>query len=357
VKLPCAYLSAGALKHNLGVVRRLAPTSRVMAVIKANAYGHDVVPTARALKDADALAVARLEEALTLRAAGVANTIVLLEGVFSSSELETAARERLDLVVHSFEQLSLLESWTRADRFSVWIKVDTGMNRLGFRTEDFAQVLDRARRLRAVGTLRFMTHLASADERANSITPAQIERFDALTAEVGCERSIANSAGLIAWPQARVDWVRPGIMLYGISPFADADAASLGLRPVMSLLTQLIARRTVRAGESVGYGATWRAQRDTTVGILATGYGDGYPRGVPSGTPVLVDGIEVPIAGRVSMDMIAVDLTSAPKVEVGADVVLWGDCLPVERIAACANTIPYELVCGLSQRVAVHWVP
>lgn len=356
MKLPCAYLSAGALAHNLRAVRRLAPASRVVAVIKANAYGHDLVPSARALQAADAFAVARLEEALPLRAAGITHRIVLLEGTFSSAELQSAAREHLDLVVHSEPQLAMLAAWRGAHRFSVWLKVDTGMNRLGFRMEDFGAAVMRLRQLSSVAEIRLMTHLAAADERESSMTPRQLRDFAQLTAGLEHERSIANSAGILAWPAAHAQWVRPGLMLYGIAPFADATADEIGLRPVMSLRTELIARRHVKAGESVGYAATWRAPHDLEVGIIAAGYGDGYPRAVPSGTPVIIDGTQVPIVGRVSMDMIAIDLTLAPRVQLGAPVVLWGDELPVERIAACANTIPYELVCGLSQRVAVSWI-
>lgn len=326
-----------------------------MAVIKANAYGHDIVPTARALAAADAFAVARLEEGLALRAAGVRQRIVLLEGVFSRAELEAAAREQLDLVVHAEPQLAMLDAWCESHGFAVWLKVDTGMNRLGFRVEEFSAVFARLRGMQAVGELRLMTHLAAADERANPMTSHQLLCFDALTATLGCERSIANSAGLIAWPNARAQWVRPGLMLYGISPFADTTAAEIGLRPVMSLRTELIAKRQVRAGETVGYAGTWQADRDLEIGIIAAGYGDGYPRGVPNGTPVVIEGTHVPIIGRVSMDMIAIDLTHAPPVQLGAPVVLWGDELPVERIAVSANTIPYELVCGLSQRVAAAW--
>lgn len=355
MKLPRATLRAGALAHNLRMVRRLAPQSRVMAVIKANAYGHDIVPTARALAAADAFAVARLEEALVLRVAGINHRIVLLEGIFSEQELLAAARERLDMVVHAEAQLAMLEAWQGRERLAVWVKLDTGMNRLGFRAEEFHGALSRLQKLKSVDEIRLMTHLVAADERANPLTSLQLQRFDELTSDLRYERSIANSAGLIAWPQTQQQWVRPGLMLYGISPFEDTTAASLDLRPVMSLTTELIARRLVKAGESVGYGATWKAARDLPIGIIAVGYGDGYPRAVPNGTPVFIAGRTVPIVGRVSMDMIAIDLSQVPDTQIGERVVLWGDELPVEQIAACAGTIPYELVCGLSQRVAVCW--
>jgi alanine racemase len=333
----------------------MAPASRVMAVIKANAYGHGLVSTARALGGADAFGVARLDEALTLRSVGINTAIVLLEGVFTAEQLRIAADNGFELVVHSFEQVELLERFAGTHRFAVWAKVDTGMNRLGFRVDEFPAAWDRLSRLSAIGKLRLMTHLASAEEQGSADVSQQLERFERLVDGSDTERSIANSAGLIVWPQARVDWVRPGLMLYGISPVPTLDSAALGLRPAMTLITSLIAVRRVVKGEAVGYGGAWRAQRDSLVGIAAIGYGDGYPRNMRAGTPVLVNGKEAPIVGRVSMDMTAIDLTDLTGAKVGDLVTLWGKGLPAERIAPFADTIPYELVCGISQRVAVEW--
>ncbi len=352
---PRATIDSQALRHNLDVVRRLAGTTAVMAVIKANAYGHGLVPAALALDAADALAVARLAEALTLREAGVRTPLVLLEGVFSSEELEAAARLRLQLVVHSPGQLELLAAWRGSYRFSIWVKVDTGMNRLGFRVEEFAAVWERVQQLRSVAARpRFMTHLAAADEPGSELTRLQLERARRLMTGLGAEASLANSAGLIVWPEARADWVRPGLMLYGMSPFPDRTATQLGLEPAMTLRTQLIAVRELAAGETVGYGASWRAERPARIGIAAIGYGDGYPRHLGSGTPVLVRNRPVALVGRVSMDMIALDLTTLDAAP-GDEVVLWGKGLPVEGVAARAGTIAYELVCGISQRVAIDW--
>jgi alanine racemase len=355
LRFPCARIDREALRHNLAAVKRLAPGTRVMGVIKANAYGHGLVSTARALGGADAFGVARLEEGLTLRSVGVNKAIVLLEGVFTADQLRVAADNDFELVIHSFQQLELLERFIGSYAFRVWMKVDTGMNRLGFRVEEFPVAWERLERARAVAHVRLMTHLASAEEEGNAEVVRQLERFERLVDGRDVERSIANSAGLIVWPQARADWVRPGLMLYGISPVPTIESTALGLRPVMTLVTSLIAVRRVARGEAVGYGATWRAQRDSIVGIAAVGYGDGYPRNMRAGTPVLVNGKEAHVVGRVSMDMTAIDLTDHPTVKVGDVVTLWGRGLPAERIAPFADTIPYELVCGISQRVAVEW--
>jgi len=353
---PCATVDRNALRHNLAQVRRCAPTSRVMAVVKANAYGHGIVPVAKALISADAFGVARLGEALALREAGLGNPIVLLEGVFSVEELAAAAEHGLELVVHSFEQLDMLDAWQPTRRLHVWFKLDTGMNRLGFRLEHFGEAWARLTRSTAVAARpRLMTHLASADETTTAYTGGQIRRFRELADDIGLERSIANSAGLLAWPEARLEWVRPGLALYGISPFDDRWASDLGLQPAMTLATQLIAIRDVKAGETVGYGGAWRAERDSRVGIAAIGYGDGYPRHAVNGTPVRVRDKLVQLIGRVSMDMIALDLSAMSDAAVGDPVVLWGEGLPAEDVANYASTIPYELVCAVNQRVAMEY--
>ncbi len=357
---PRVILSSEALRHNLAAVRGFAPRSRVLAVIKGDGYGHGIVPVARALTAADAFAVARLCEAIELRAAGVAHPIVLLEGVFSAEELDRAAALNLDLTVHSFEQLRMLEARRGAHRFPVWCKVNTGMSRLGFAGEDFKAAWERLVRCKSVAPgPRLMTHFAVADEPAHSLSAAQMSRFFGLAAGLGAELSLANSAALIGLPAAHADWVRPGIMLYGISPCADRTAADLGLQPVMTLDSQLIAVRTIRAGETVGYGARWAAPGPARIGIVAAGYADGYPRHARDGTPVLVGGEgagrRVPVAGRVSMDMISVDLTQTPQVQAGERVVLWGEGLPIEEVAAAADTIGYELVCKVTRRVERVW--
>lgn len=352
MRFPRATIDSSALRHNLGVVRKFAPRSRVMAIIKANAYGHGLVATARALSDADAFGVARLEEGLALRAAGIEGTIVLLEGVFAGDELESAARERFELVVHSFEQIELLERSAHRSALPLWMKIDTGMNRLGFRAEDAEAARRRIDALHP-RSLRIMTHLSASEARDRATTPKQLERFQSLTLHDRNERSMANSAGLILWENARADWVRPGLMLYGISPIPGLSASELGLKPAMTLSTQLISVRRVPVGEEVGYSGIWRAERPSLIGIAAVGYGDGYPRNMRSGAPVLVNGQETIVVGRVSMDMIAIDVTDLPA-RVGDPVVLWGQGLGAERVAPYADTIAYELVCGISQRVTVE---
>ncbi len=348
-----AVIDSQALRANLARIREYAPRARVMAVVKANAYGHGLVPTALALADADAFAVARVEEAVALRGAGIGRPIVLLEGVFNAAQLAEAAQLQLDVVVCDPAQIELLEGYSGAHRFLVWIKIDTGMNRLGFRPEEFPAAFDR---LRALGPrlreLRLMTHLARADERGAALTQQQVARFHALTQGLGLTTSICNSAGTLT-QSTPADWVRPGLALYGVSPFPGEDARSFGLTPVMTLESSVISTRRVPRGESVGYGGSWITQRDSYIAIVAAGYGDGLPWGLPSGTPVIVDGKRAALAGRVSMDMVAVDVTDNPAVHVGSRAVIWGPDLPVEEIARGARTIPYELLCAVSQRVAL----
>jgi alanine racemase len=350
-----AVIDTRALRHNLRTIRERAKGARVMAVVKANAYGHGLIPTALALAEADAFAVARLEEGLALRAAGITQPIVLLEGVFAAEHLLEAARHGFDLVVHDPLQIELLEEYSGASRFLVWMKIDTGMNRLGFRPEDFPAALARIQRMRpAALEIRLLTHLACADESDDTMTREQLVRFREATKDLDYAVSIANTAGLFGSVNLGCDWVRPGLALYGASPFEDKTAAEMGLHPVMSLETSVIATRKVKAGETVGYGGTWTASHDSIIAIIAAGYGDGITRNLAGGTPILVNGQRAPVVGRVSMDMIAVDVTHAQGVHVGTPVVLWGVGLPVEEIARYAATIPYELLCGVSQRVPLE---
>jgi alanine racemase len=352
-----ATVDTAALHHNLGVVRRLAPGARVMAVIKANAYGHGLVGTGRALRDADAFAVARIEEAVALREAGLENPVVLLEGVLDAAQLPLAASLALELVVHSPEQLAMLEHAQLPCPIKAWLKLDTGMNRLGFPPAEARAAAGRLSACAQVAPgVRLMTHLACADERDARVTDSQLECFTAALGDLPGERSVANSAGLLWRRDCHADWVRPGIMLYGVSPFADNTGDDLGLRPAMELMSTVIALRTVHRGERVGYGGVWQAREDSRIAIAAIGYGDGYTRHLGSGTPVLVRGRRAPLAGRVSMDMIAVDVTLIPETRVGDEVTLWGAGLPVEELARQAGTIPYELLCSVTQRVGVTMV-
>ena len=349
-----AVIDTAALRHNLSRVREIAPTSRVLAVLKANAYGHGLVAAATALTAADGLAVARLSEAATLRAAGVSHRIVLLEGVQGAEQLHQSALQGLELVVHQPEQIALLEAWRGGHLFRVWLKIDTGMGRLGFRPGELPAALERLADCKAIlRPITLMTHLAEAELRDNDRTRAQLECFDRVTAGLPGERSIANSAGMMAWPPTRAEWVRPGLMLYGISPFTGTSGVELGLRPAMTLESRVIAVRELAVGDRVGYGGAWTARRATRIAVVAAGYGDGYMRNTASGTPVLINGMPAQLAGRVSMDMLTVDVTDLKPVAIGDPVVLWGNGVPVETVAAAAGTIPYELVCRVSARVHI----
>jgi alanine racemase len=347
-----ARIDLGALRANLRAVRRAVPKARLLAVVKANAYGHGLAAVGRALAGVDGLAVACLEEALVLREAGVRAPILLLEGFFDDDEVAPAERHRLSCVVHDPHQIEILERRASFPALDVWIKVDTGMNRLGFPPEAVPVVLERlaARGAFARHPPVLMTHFAQADRPGEEATRDQIRRFEALARPPGALRSAANSAALLACPEAHYDWVRPGLLLFGVSPFPDRDGSSLGFRPVMSLITETIALRRVALGDRVGYGGAWRAERPGWIAIAAVGYGDGYPWRVPDGNPVRVGSRLCPLAGRVSMDMIAIDLGADP-VPVGTPVELWGSGLPVEDLARRAGTVPYELLCGIASRV------
>jgi alanine racemase len=348
-----AIIDTAALAHNLSRVRSTAPNARVMAVVKADAYGHGLITAAKALEQSDGLAVARIEEGLALRSAGLTNRVLLLEGVFSAEQLAIATRHDFELMVHSFEQLRLLEESSGSAPLRTWIKVDSGMNRLGFRVQEFAAAYARLVRIQRVRPDPVLvTHLANADDRNDAMTVRQLDTFAAATSNLPGERSIANSAGVLGWPASRADWVRPGLMLYGVSPFAEGQGADLHLRAAMTLQTEVIAVKDVAVGETVGYGARWRALRDTRIAVAAAGYGDGYMRRVASGTPVLVAGHRARLIGCVSMDMITVDITGLPPVRQGDPVLLWGVEVPVEELARRAGVIPYELLCGVSARVS-----
>ena len=351
----CATIDTGALRHNLKIVRRRAPKSRVMAVVKANAYGHGLINVARALDSADAFAVARVEEGLVLRDAGIKAPVLLLEGVLDREQLDAAAGAGFELVVHSPEQIELLRAAPATMRFKVWLKLDSGMKRLGFKTAAFRGAHAALSALPVLqGPVNLMTHLACADSPDLPATAEQLMVFSSATRSLAGERSIENSAGLLGFPDAQADWVRPGLLLYGVSPFPGSIGADHGLKPVMTLHSHLIAVKELSVGERVGYGGDWSATRPTRLCIAAVGYGDGYARSLSSGAPVLVNGGRASLAGRVSMDMIAIDVTDLEEPpKIGDPVTLWGEGLPVEEIAVWANTIPYELLCGISQRVAV----
>lgn len=342
-----AVVNLDALRHNLQRVREAAPGSRIVAALKANAYGHGLIPVARALHSADMLAVAFVEEALSLREAGIETPVLALQGVASSEQLRLAAAHNIQICLQWEHQLCLLEHTRLKRPVSVWLKIDTGMHRLGIAPSRVPQVYAGLRACASVqGLPRLMTHLARADERHSDMTRQQIQCFDEAVSGLDGEQSIANSAGILGWLESRRDWVRPGIMLYGASPFEDSLGVEEGLRAVMSLQAPLLGIKQLKQGDAVGYGATWVCPQDMPVGYIAIGYGDGYPRHAPQGTPVLVSGRCAPLVGRVSMDVIAVDLRGI-QARVGEPVLLWGEGLAVERVARSADTISYELLCAV----------
>lgn len=346
-----ARIDLQAICGNLALARELAPGSKQVAVVKANAYGHGLVPVATELQGkAEALAVAFIDEALELRRAGITGPLLVLEAVSSREAWREAAAHALTLVVNDPEQLAGLGQAKLAARLPVWVKVDTGMHRLGFRREDLETVLGRLRASAAIPEV-VCTHLARADEADGETTRRQIELFRECAAGHSLPLSIANSAGVLAWPGSHAQWNRPGYMLYGNSPLAGETDAAARLRPSMTFTSELIAIRHIDAGEAVGYGGRWVASQPSVIGTIAAGYADGYPRHAPDGTPILVGGHLCPLAGTVSMDMITVDLTGHPGAAVGDAVELWGHNVAVNDVATRAGTIGYELLTRVSARV------
>ncbi len=346
-----ARISTGAMRHNLALARRHAGAARVWAVVKANAYGHGLHRAAAALDGADGYALLELDAAVALRQRGTAKPILLLEGFFGADELPLFSQHRLSAVVHGVEQIAMLESAKIAAPIEVYLKLNTGMNRLGMAPEQLPRALERLRNCPRVAGIVLMSHFADADG-AGGIA-GQLRRFRELTAGVSLPVCLANSAALLRYPEARGDWVRPGIMLYGCSPFADESAQALGLQPVMTLASRIIAVRDLATGDRVGYAGIFEAKGPMRVGIVACGYADGYPRHAPSGTPVLVAGKRTKTVGRVSMDMLVADITGIPQAGVGAQVILWGEGLSADEVAASAGTVSYELLCALAGRVPV----
>lgn len=356
-----AFINIAALQSNLQRVKACASTQRVMAVIKANAYNHGAIRVANALEsNVDAFAVCCLEEALELREAGITKPMVLLEGVFHPDELPVIVHKNFQIVIHSSKQLEYLVKVQLKKPINVWLKVDTGMHRLGFAPNEIEPIYKLLYKLlqqneQVAPPIRLMSHLACADDRQDNTTEQQTQILMGLINSLNIEEgSLANSAGILGWPQTHLNWVRPGIMLYGASPFVGGVAEDEELQPVMQLQSVLISIKRHRKGEAIGYGATWRCPQVMPVGVVAIGYADGYPRHAPSGTPVLVNGRRVQLIGRVSMDMISVDLRTQPNAKIGDPVVLWGKNLPVEEIASFTGTIPYELLCNVGSRVEMY---
>lgn len=347
-------IDLAAVKNNLQQIKRMAPGCAVMAMVKSNAYGHGLERIARCLPEADALGVACLEEGLQLRTAGIENPIVLMEGLFTEDELQKTLDGNFTLVVHHLSQVEMLEKNGHLPAFPVWLKIDTGMHRLGFKPDDFSSIYSRLMNCSSVKKpIGLMTHFAESDSIDRAPTLQQIEIFNQVTANLEGPRSLANSAGIIAWPSAHADWVRPGIILYGSSPFVGHRGVEHHLQPVMTLQSQLMAIHHLQKGSKIGYGGIWTCPEDMRVGVVAIGYGDGYPRHARNGTPVLINGRHCPLVGRVSMDMLTVDLRTQPDAKIGDPVVLWGSGLPVETVAEQSDTNSYELLTRITQRVGI----
>lgn len=350
-----ALVDLDALRHNYGVARRLHG-GRALAVIKANAYGHGAVRCAQALAGhADGFAVAFLDEAACLRSAGVAGPILVLEGLFDRGELAAARAMNLWIVVHQEAQLRMIEDDGGSGRLHVWLKADSGMRRAGFALADIPGAHARLLASGKVSSLTLMTYFARADEPGSDATPRQIAAFDAATAGLPGDRSLGNSAGILQWPDARRDWARPGIVLYGADPRPPPPQGQPPLlRPVMTLESEIFAVRNLRAGDALGYGGSFVAAAPMKVGLVAVGYADGYPRLAATGTPAAVDGKRTRLVGRVSMDMLTVDLTDLPDAGIGSRVELWGRQVLVDKVARCAGTISYELLCNVKRVPLVY---
>ena len=349
-----ASIHLSALEHNLAVAKSKAIDSKIMAVVKANGYGHGLLNAAKGLKATDGFAVLGLDEALSLRHAGYSQTILLLEGVFSADELSTVSEQKVSIVVHCDAQIEMLERASIPHPISVHLKINTGMNRLGFKPQNFEEVSARLERCPNVADLTVMTHFATADEALGILKPLAL--FKEITQECPYPSSLANSATLLRFPEAHADWVRPGIMLYGSSPIAGQSAASFNLKPVMSFDTQIISVQTLDVGESLGYGHRFTADKKTRIGVVACGYADGYPRHAPNGTPIAVSGVLTQTFGRVSMDMLYVDITDIPSAGIGASVEMWGAQVSVDDVAEASGTISYELLCAVALRVQIKVV-
>lgn len=348
-----ATINQQALRHNLAIVRRAVPHSRVWSVVKANAYGHGIARIWQSLAETDGFALLNLEEAILLRDQGWKKPILLLEGFFNEQDLPLIDRYRLTTSVHSNWQIKALANAQLSAPIDLYVKVNSGMNRLGFRPEQVNGVWQKLRALKNVGDMTLMAHFADAENPEGIIEPMQ--RIERAAEGLSAPRSLSNSACTLWHPEAHYDWVRPGIVLYGASPSGDwQDIASSGLQPVMSLTSEIIGVQQLNPGDGVGYGYRYHAQQAQRIGVVACGYADGYPRHAPSGTPVWVDGVITQVVGAVSMDMITVDLTPCPQAGIGSKVELWGDQVKIDQVAKAAGTVGYELMCALAPRVPVE---
>ncbi len=350
-----AVIDTAALQHNFSVVRATVPQAKTYCVVKANAYGHGLDRAARAFASSDGLALIEIENAVHLREKGWTKPIVLLEGFFDPQDIQTIASHNLELAVHSPEQMEMLERAKLDVPLTVHLKMNTGMNRLGFKPQAWRAAYERLRAIPAVRVVKYMTHFANAEVESGAHVSLveQVQRFKQATSGFPGELNLSNSAAILLHSELATDWVRPGIMLYGGTP-GGKSAEAYGLKPAMTLKSEIIAIQKIEKGDAVGYGSIFVADRPMTIGVVACGYADGYPRRAPDGTPILVEGVRTRLVGRVSMDMLTVDLTHVPHARVGSEVIVWGDGMPIEEVANASGTVGYELMCALSLRVRVE---
>lgn len=349
-----ATIDSAALQHNFSVVKSSAPRAKTFCVVKANAYGHGLDRAVRAFAASDGLALIEIENAVHLREQGWNKPIVLLEGFFDPQDIQTIAAYRLELAVHCSEQIDMLEKAKLDKPLDVHLKMNTGMNRLGFKQNAWRAAYQRLSAMPTVRSIKYMTHFANAEVESGAYLPLteQIQRFKQETAGLPGELNLSNSAAILLHPELATDWVRPGIMLYGGTP-GGKTADEFGLKPAMTLKSEIIAIQHIEKGDAIGYGSIFVADQPMTIGVVACGYADGYPRRAPEGTPILVDGVRTRLIGRVSMDMLTVDLTPVANAHVGSSVLIWGEGLPIEDVAQASGTVGYELMCALSLRVPV----
>lgn len=346
-----AEIDVVALRQNLFAIRRKTPGCKIMAMVKGNAYGHGIVTISKHLLDADYFGVACIDEALALRHSGIIQPIVLTTGFYDKDDLDILIEHNIQPVIFSDEQIELIKKAKPKNPLNVWLKVNTGMNRLGFSPEGAPAAWQKMYMMKEIADIKWMTHFASANVFADPLTESQIELFEIVTQEMETERSASNSAAICQYPEAHYDIVRPGIMLYGVSPIKNNDEHFAELEPVMTLKARVIALNTISMGDSVGYSAKWRAPKASKVALVSIGYGDGYPQAAPEGTPVLVRGKEAEIVGRVSMDTLTIDVSELKDVNLNDEVILWGRGMPVERVADYMDVSPYVLLTGVSSRV------
>lgn len=347
-----ATINLDAIEHNFNIAAKLAPQSKVIAIIKSDAYGHGLIPVAKKLPGAEAFGVSVIEEALELRANNISQKIILLTGANTIEEIELCAQHDIDVVVHHRLHLELLSKQKTNRLISVWLKIDVGMHRLGFDGDEITEVFEQINQIKTVRKpIYLMSHLPNADRMNDPTTEEQIHIFRDHVEKFKVEASLAKSAGLLAWNQSHFNWVRPGVMLYGASPLVGKIGADHDLIPAMNFQAKIVSVRRLKAGDAVGYGGHWRCPEDMIVGIAGVGYSDGYPRHARSGTPIMVNNNICQLVGRVCMDMLAIDCRQTPDVKIGDNVLLWGEQLPIETVARHANTISYELMCHVSSRV------